>query len=125
MSSLWSRQPPTSSDRTNSLTYTTQPHVELDSILSALPYPPSASREGRGGEERRRGGVAVSASAVRTALTPPGSDRRATLSMGPVGISDGLGETDAALISQAFMSKTDSTLLRPSRPLSTVDVKDP
>jgi hypothetical protein len=45
----------------------------------------------------------------------------ATLSLGPVGISDGLGLTDAKLISQAFMSKTDSTLLRPSRPLSTVD----
>jgi hypothetical protein len=45
----------------------------------------------------------------------------ATLSLGPVGISDGLGLTDAGLISQAFMSKSDSTLLRPSRPLSTVD----
>lgn len=76
---LWtaSPQPPTSSDRTHS-GYTTQPHVDLDSIL-------------------------------------------ATLSLGPVGISDGLGLTDAGLISQAFMSKTDSTLLRPSRPLSTVD----
>ena len=40
---------------------------------------------------------------------------------GPVGISDGLGETDALLIGQAFVSHTDSTLLRPSRPLSTVD----
>ena len=45
----------------------------------------------------------------------------ATLSLGPVGISDGLNETDAGLISQAFKSATDSTLLRPSRPLSTVD----
>ena len=45
----------------------------------------------------------------------------ATLSLGPVGISDGLGETDAALIGQAFVSASDSTLLRPSRPLSTVD----
>jgi hypothetical protein len=42
----------------------------------------------------------------------------ATLSLGPVGISDGLNETDASLIGQAFMSATDSTLLRPSRPLS-------
>jgi hypothetical protein len=76
---LWtaSPQPPTSSDRTHS-GVTTQPHVDLDSIL-------------------------------------------ATLSLGPVGISDGLGETDVALISQAFMSATDPTLLRPSRPLSTVD----
>lgn len=45
----------------------------------------------------------------------------ATLSLGPVGISDGLGLTDAALIGQAIRSRTDSTLLRPSRPLSTVD----
>ena len=76
---LWtaSPQPPTASDRTHSNT-STQPHVDLDSIL-------------------------------------------ATLSLGPVGISDCLNYTDAALIRQAFMSKTDSTLLRPSRPLSTVD----
>lgn len=45
----------------------------------------------------------------------------ATLSLGPVGISDGLNLTDAGLIGQAFRSATDSTLLRPSRPLSTVD----
>ena len=45
----------------------------------------------------------------------------ATLSLGPVGISDGLAQTDVALISQAFRCATDSTLLRPSRPLSTVD----
>lgn len=45
----------------------------------------------------------------------------ATLSLGPVGISDGLNETDAALIGQSFRSESDSTLLRPSRPLSTVD----
>lgn len=45
----------------------------------------------------------------------------ATLSLGPVGISDGLNLTDAGLISQSFRSSTDSTLLRPSRPLSTVD----
>lgn len=45
----------------------------------------------------------------------------ATLSLGPVGISDALGETDIQLISQAFASPSDSTLLRPSRPLSTVD----
>ena len=45
----------------------------------------------------------------------------AVLSLGPVGISDALGLTDAGLISQGFASATDSTLLRPSRPLSTVD----
>ena len=45
----------------------------------------------------------------------------ATLSLGPVGISDGLGQQDVGLISQAFMSATDGTLLRPSRPLSWVD----
>ena len=47
----------------------------------------------------------------------------ATLSLGPVGISDGLGQVDAALISQAFRSANDSTLLRPSRPLSWVDTR--
>lgn len=45
----------------------------------------------------------------------------ATLSLGPVGISDGLNQTDPNLISQSFMSPTDGTLLRPSRPLSWVD----
>lgn len=45
----------------------------------------------------------------------------ATLSLGPVGISDGLGLTDVGLISQAFRCANDSTLLRPSRPLSWVD----
>ena len=45
----------------------------------------------------------------------------AVLSLGPVGISDALGLTDVELISQGFRSATDSTLLRPSRPLSTVD----
>lgn len=45
----------------------------------------------------------------------------ATLSLGPVGISDGLAQTDVGLISQAFRCAADSTLLRPSRPLSTVD----
>ena len=45
----------------------------------------------------------------------------ATLSLGPVGISDGLGQVDVGLISQAFRSANDSTLLRPSRPLSWVD----
>jgi hypothetical protein len=45
----------------------------------------------------------------------------AVLSLGPVGISDALNYTDAGLISQGFRSATDSTLLRPSRPLSTVD----
>ena len=45
----------------------------------------------------------------------------AVMSLGPVGISDGLNQTDAALIGQGFRSATDSTLLRPSRPLSTVD----
>ena len=45
----------------------------------------------------------------------------ATLSLGPVGISDGLAQADAGLISQAFRSANDSTLLRPSRPLSWVD----
>ena len=45
----------------------------------------------------------------------------ATLSLGPVGISDGLGQADAGLITQAFRCANDSTLLRPSRPLSWVD----
>eukprot|EP00931_Biecheleriopsis_adriatica_P045516 TRINITY_DN26070_c0_g1_i1.p1 TRINITY_DN26070_c0_g1~~TRINITY_DN26070_c0_g1_i1.p1 ORF type:complete len:794 (-),score=129.52 TRINITY_DN26070_c0_g1_i1:49-2430(-) len=45
----------------------------------------------------------------------------ATLSLGPVGISDGLNQTDAGLIKQAFRSAADGTLLRPSRPLSAVD----
>jgi len=45
----------------------------------------------------------------------------AVMSLGPVGISDGLSQTDAKMISQGFRSAKDSTLLRPSRPLSTVD----
>ena len=45
----------------------------------------------------------------------------ATLSLGPVGISDGLNQTDAGLIRQAFRCARDGTLLRPSRPLSLVD----
>jgi len=45
----------------------------------------------------------------------------ATLSLGPVGISDALNHTDVGLISQAFRSPTDGTLLRPSRPVSWVD----
>lgn len=45
----------------------------------------------------------------------------ATLSMGPVGISDALNYTNVPLISQAFRSPTDGTLLRPSRPISWVD----
>jgi hypothetical protein len=78
---LWtsSPQPGTMSDTEhNGLSYTTQPHVQLDAIL-------------------------------------------ATLSLGPVGISDGLGQVGAGLISQSFRSANDSTLLRPSRPLSWVD----
>jgi hypothetical protein len=45
----------------------------------------------------------------------------ATLSLGPVGISDGLGQVGVDLISQSFRSANDSTLLRPNRPLSWVD----
>lgn len=45
----------------------------------------------------------------------------ATLSLGPVGISDGYNQTDTSLISQSFLSSTNSTLLRPSRPVSWVD----
>ena len=45
----------------------------------------------------------------------------ATLSLGPVGISDSLGMQDVGLISQSFISASDGTLLRPSRPLSWVD----
>lgn len=45
----------------------------------------------------------------------------ATLSLGPVGISDGYNMTDVGLIGQAYRSSTDGTLLRPSRPLSAVD----
>ncbi len=45
----------------------------------------------------------------------------ATLSLGPVGISDGYNMTDVGLIGQAYRSRHDGTLLRPSRPLSAVD----
>ena len=45
----------------------------------------------------------------------------ATLSLGPVGISDAFNWTDRGLIGQAFRSAGDGTLLRPSRPLSSVD----
>jgi hypothetical protein len=45
----------------------------------------------------------------------------ATMSLGPVGISDALNYTDVGLISQSFLSSADGTLLRPSRPLSWVD----
>ena len=45
----------------------------------------------------------------------------ATLSLGPVGISDALNFTDVGLISQSFVSASNGTLLRPSRPLSWVD----
>jgi len=77
---LWtaSPQPPTYSDTHQNGDYTTQPHVQLDCILS-------------------------------------------TLSLGPVGISDGINQTDVALISQAYLSATDGTLLRPNRPVSWVD----
>lgn len=78
---LWtaSPQPGTMSDTEhNGLSYTTQPHVQLDAVL-------------------------------------------ATLSLGPVGISDGLGQVGVALIQQSFRSANDSTLLRPSRPLSWTD----
>jgi len=46
----------------------------------------------------------------------------AVLSLGPVGISDNINYTDVGLISQGFRSPTDGTLLRPSRPLSWVDL---
>ena len=45
----------------------------------------------------------------------------ATLSLGPVGISDGIGQVGVGLISQSFISASNSTLLRPARPLSWVD----
>lgn len=44
----------------------------------------------------------------------------ATLSLGPVGISDAYNYTDVFLISQAFRCPSDSTLLRPARPASWV-----
>jgi hypothetical protein len=69
-----SPQPPTMSDTERN--YTTQPHVQLDTVL-------------------------------------------ATLSMGPVGFSDALNLTDAALINQTCMA--NGTILRPSRPLSWVN----
>ena len=77
---LWttSSQPPTYSDTKTHGDYTTQPHVQLDSVL-------------------------------------------ATLSLGPVGISDAYNYTDVFLISQSFRCTNDSTLLRPDRPLSWVD----
>lgn len=82
----WSDLPPRacspvslcSANDENTANYTTQPHTELDCVLS-------------------------------------------TLSMGPVGISDALNYTNVPLISQAFTSPTDGTLLRPSRPVSWVD----
>ena len=45
----------------------------------------------------------------------------AVLSMGPVGISDALNYTNVSLIAQTYMSASDGTLLRPSRPLSWPD----
>jgi hypothetical protein len=45
----------------------------------------------------------------------------AVLSLGPVGISDAYNWTDVGLIGQGFRTHNDGTLLRPSRPLSSVD----
>merc|ERR1719230_1139049 len=78
-----------------------------DTLWTASPQPPTSS-------DRTHSGVCTQPHVDLDSIL-------ATLSLGPVGISDGLNMTDAGLISQAFMSATDSTLLRPSRPLSTVD----
>eukprot|EP00750_Incisomonas_marina_P023958 INCI5072.2.p1 GENE.INCI5072.2~~INCI5072.2.p1 ORF type:complete len:814 (-),score=111.60 INCI5072.2:2037-4478(-) len=78
-----------------------------DTLWTSSPQPPTSS-------DRTKSGYHTQPHVALDAIL-------ATLSLGPVGISDCLGQTDVGLISQAFRSSTDSTLLRPSRPLSTVD----
>ena len=79
-----------------------------DTLWTASPQPPTYSDTIEGGTYTTQPHVQLDAVL-------------ATLSLGPVGISDGLGQADVGLISQAFRSPTDGTLLRPARPLSLVD----
>lgn len=79
-----------------------------DTLWTASPQPPTYSDTKQNGDYTTQPHVQLDAVL-------------ATLSLGPVGISDGLGQTDVGLISQAFRSPTDGTLLRPARPLSFVD----
>lgn len=79
-----------------------------DTLWTRSPQPPTYSDGARGGDYTTQPHVILDAIL-------------ATLSLGPVGISDGLGQVDVALISQAFVGPKNSTLLRPSRPLSLVD----
>eukprot|EP00756_Hemistasia_phaeocysticola_P044960 Hpha_TRINITY_DN18735_c0_g1::TRINITY_DN18735_c0_g1_i1::g.47372::m.47372 len=78
-----------------------------DTLWTASPQPPTSS-------DRTHSGY-------KTAPHVQLDSILATLSLGPVGISDGLNETDPGLIGQAFRNSKDSTLLRPSLPLTTLD----
>ena len=117
------------------------PHYAVQARASGDYVGPEANVEGLGGSTLLMGalGIGPSKDTLWTASPQPptSSDNKhwnyttqphteldcvlATLSLGPVGISDGYNETDVPLISQAFMSPTDGTLLRPSRPVSWVD----
>ena len=79
-----------------------------DTLWTASPQPPTYNDEKQNADYTEQPHVQLDAVL-------------ATLSLGPVGISDGLGQVGVDLISQAFRSPTDSTLLRPARPLSWVD----
>lgn len=78
-----------------------------DTLWTASPQPPTSS-------DRTHSGYKTQPHVQLDSIL-------ATLSLGPVGISDGLNQTDVGLIGQAFRNSKDSTLLRPSRPLSTLD----
>merc|ERR1719353_154979 len=78
-----------------------------DTLWTSSPQPPTSS-------DRTHSGYRTQPHVALDAIL-------ATLSLGPVGISDALNHTDVGLISQAFRSASDATLLRPSRPLSTLD----
>lgn len=78
-----------------------------DTLWTRSPQPPTSS-------DRAHSGLKTAPHVELDAIL-------ATLSLGPVGISDGLNQTDVGLIGQAYRSETDGTLLRPSRPLSTID----
>jgi len=78
-----------------------------DTLWTASPQPPTSS-------DRTHSGYTSQPHVDLDAVL-------AVLSLGPVGISDALGYTNVGLISQGFVSATNATLLRPSRPLSTLD----
>lgn len=79
-----------------------------DTLWTASPQPPTYSDTHQNGDYTTQPHVQLDC-------------MLATMSLGPVGISDGIGQTDVALISQAYLSNTDGTLLRPARPISWVD----